>query len=399
MSTPEATIILPTLDRAATLPVALGSAQRQTVTDIEILVVLDGATQACRDIAVQAADADPRIRVLDLPKAPGSGAANVQHALGLARSEHIFYTDDDDILLPQHVATLGAELRGADIADSRVATASREFDLHLVPCPTAAPLMRRLLADYRHKSIYDTHIAHTRTAYHKFTRWTPETGPSDRPVWYFLQGFAAAPDCRWTACKAVTALSLHRANRRDMSPDDRRAEILRWDRATRDPTAWTALLSGATSHCHLSWLLNADSPDPSEPFDAYLTRHGAFDDVAPDPTCRDVYAFFVRTLLPLARTREVIRRLSTQSLVGCLAARAANFLHQTYGSQTSTAILMSLLGREGPHLGGANATLAHLRLRDGDRAGAIVAMNVAASIGPDPNRQFATALRGIAAAH
>jgi hypothetical protein len=70
---PYASVILPTLDRDSTLPFALASVQAQTQRSIEILVVLDGATAACRDVVVAAAKLDSRIRVFDLPKAPKSG--------------------------------------------------------------------------------------------------------------------------------------------------------------------------------------------------------------------------------------------------------------------------------------------------------------------------------------
>ena len=50
MSSPLASVILPTLDRAATLPFALKSVQEQTEGNLEILIVLDGSPEACRAI-------------------------------------------------------------------------------------------------------------------------------------------------------------------------------------------------------------------------------------------------------------------------------------------------------------------------------------------------------------
>ena len=119
MKTPYATVILPTLNRWSTLPWSLASVQAQTETSLEIFVVLDGALPACREIAVTAARADKRIQVLDLPKDPGSGERNVDFAISQTCSDRIFYIDDDDLWLPNHVERLGPLLEQADIVDSR----------------------------------------------------------------------------------------------------------------------------------------------------------------------------------------------------------------------------------------------------------------------------------------
>src|SRR6476661_8866865 len=120
MTRPYASVILPTLDRAATLPFALASVQAQTEAYLEILLVLDGATAACRDVARAAARADVRIRVLDLPKGHGDGSESVDRAVRQAAAPRIFYIDDDDLWLPEHVARLGPLLDAHDVVDSRV---------------------------------------------------------------------------------------------------------------------------------------------------------------------------------------------------------------------------------------------------------------------------------------
>ena len=68
---PVASILIPPWNAADTLPLAVDSARRQTVVDIEIVIVGDGVTPASRGVIEPLVELDQRIRFLDLPKAPG----------------------------------------------------------------------------------------------------------------------------------------------------------------------------------------------------------------------------------------------------------------------------------------------------------------------------------------
>jgi glycosyltransferase involved in cell wall biosynthesis len=103
VSVPYASVILPTFNRDATLPLALASVQAQSEASLEIILVLDGATAACREIACSSARSDPRIVVRDLPKAPRGTGCNIHLAVSEATADRIFYIDDDDLWLPIHV--------------------------------------------------------------------------------------------------------------------------------------------------------------------------------------------------------------------------------------------------------------------------------------------------------
>ena len=145
MTAPYATVILPTLNRASTLPFALASVQAQSVQSLEIFVVLDGATAACRDAAASIARTDGRIRIFDLPKGRGGGADSIDHAIMRASAQRIFYIDDDDLWLPDHVAQLGPLLEFADVADSRVCSVDRNGGTHLAACRGSNGRVRELL--------------------------------------------------------------------------------------------------------------------------------------------------------------------------------------------------------------------------------------------------------------
>jgi glycosyltransferase involved in cell wall biosynthesis len=94
--------------RALLLREALGSACAQTYRDVEILVVEDGSRDAEALVAEAASASDKPVRYLPIAKAGRCVAGNtgLQHATG----ELCQFLDDDDLLLPHHVATLAAAL-------------------------------------------------------------------------------------------------------------------------------------------------------------------------------------------------------------------------------------------------------------------------------------------------
>jgi glycosyltransferase involved in cell wall biosynthesis len=98
VSRPIATIVVTTRDRAALCHRAVSSALRQTIRDVEVVVVDDGSVEAFRPAVT-----DARLRVVrhDRPR----GVCEARNAgLSASTTEWVTFLDDDDELLPSMVA-------------------------------------------------------------------------------------------------------------------------------------------------------------------------------------------------------------------------------------------------------------------------------------------------------
>lgn len=383
MKQPYASAILPTLNRHLTLPHALASVQAQTETALEILVVLDGATQACREIAASAARADERIRVVDLPKDPGQGEQSVDRAVSSARGERVFYIDDDDVWLPNHVASLGPLLEDADIVDSRVCSVDRRGGLHLGPCRGSNPRMIELLRSSRLKVLYDTHIAHRHDAYGKYTRWH-SGGATGDIVWDFLNGFARDPGCRWASAESVTALSIHGAARRDMSLPDRARETVHWLHRVGD---LRGDLSRADSLFHLFRLLVGDPPY-AETLGDYLDSHGGYAEQMPDGPENDLFAMFTASPPPWETAAALAFVLSEPVESSYEFERIALVCFEAYGQEEHERILLNVASQDGPNRAARLAAYS-VAVSRRDLSSALDLARQAVAIGPDPVKSLA----------
>src|SRR5215212_6896548 len=105
---PRVTAIIPTYNWSAVLPYSIGSVLRQTMTDIELLVVGDGCTDDSE--AVVTGIGDPRVRWINLPANTGHQSGPNNEGLRQARGEMIAYLGHDDLWLPHHLASAVAAL-------------------------------------------------------------------------------------------------------------------------------------------------------------------------------------------------------------------------------------------------------------------------------------------------
>lgn len=91
--TPTVSVVLPTYNRARTLPRAIRSVLQQSFRDLELLVIDDGSSDSTD--AVVASLSDPRLRFIRRERNGGVAAAR-NTGVALARGEFIAFVDSDD---------------------------------------------------------------------------------------------------------------------------------------------------------------------------------------------------------------------------------------------------------------------------------------------------------------
>ena len=90
---PLVSVVLPTYNRAHTLPRAIGSVLNQSYRNLELLVIDDGSKD--NTVEVMAAITDPRVRYVRLPK--NGGASHARNAgMAEAAGTYIAFQDSDD---------------------------------------------------------------------------------------------------------------------------------------------------------------------------------------------------------------------------------------------------------------------------------------------------------------
>lgn len=112
-SVPDVSVVIPTRFRPELVTRAVHSALAQTVTDIEVIVVVDGPDDAT--CAALSAIGDARLRVLVLSEKGGAPNARNVGALQ-ARAKFTALLDDDDEWLPHKLAVQLEVARNAGVA-------------------------------------------------------------------------------------------------------------------------------------------------------------------------------------------------------------------------------------------------------------------------------------------
>lgn len=223
---PRVTVLIPTHDHASTLDLAIGSVLGQTWEHLELVVVGDGVGNDTR--AVVGACDDPRLRFLDVPKS-ASRAEEVRHQLLTETSSALIcYLGDDDLMLPDHVATMVDLLADADFAHPLPAPIAPDGTFVPHSVDLADERWRAWHMHFGRNAVSLTGVAHRVDAYRRLpTGWQPPPPgrPSDHTMW---QQWFVTPGFRYRTGTRLTVLKLDSVLRVGWTPEDRRAELLEW---------------------------------------------------------------------------------------------------------------------------------------------------------------------------
>lgn len=113
---PKVSVIVPAYNVARYLEDAVGSVQRQTYRNLEIVIVNDGSQDNSGEIADQIARSDKRVRVIH--KLNGGLGAARNTGLSNTSGKYVTFVDSDDQLPPRAIETLleSLERTGSDFA-------------------------------------------------------------------------------------------------------------------------------------------------------------------------------------------------------------------------------------------------------------------------------------------
>jgi glycosyltransferase involved in cell wall biosynthesis len=218
------TVLVPTHSHSLTIRLSVRSALAQSIQDVEVIIVGDGATEETRDAARELAREDGRVRVLEFPKGERHGERSRHVALEGARGDVVCYLADDDLWLPDHVAYMCDLLQSADFAVGArlMVHPSGKYEIERVDL--AYPSVReRLMAGQNNASL--STVAHTMRAYRALPfGWRPAPEPVSPPL-YMWQQFMADAACRAITGTRLTSINFPDSWRSGWSAADRAREI------------------------------------------------------------------------------------------------------------------------------------------------------------------------------
>jgi GalNAc5-diNAcBac-PP-undecaprenol beta-1,3-glucosyltransferase len=221
----RATVLIPTHDHGPTLRYAAESALAQTFSDLEVLIVGDGATDETRETALSLEKDDDRVRFFDNPKGPRHGEVHRHAALQDARGDIVCYLSDDDLWLPNHVELLAGALQAADFAHTMTGWVHPDGTIGSFFGNIADPRQRARLLSDKWNFVPLSAAAHTLASYRRLPEgWhtTPADLWTDLRMW---RRFLADPACVAVSIPIPTVIHFASAEREDWSLAARLEEL------------------------------------------------------------------------------------------------------------------------------------------------------------------------------
>jgi len=334
-ATPLVTVLLAVFNGERYLATALESVLRQTVEDLELLVVDDGSTDATPTILDEVADT--RLRVLRNDARLGL-ATSLNHGLDEARGRYVARLDADDVAMPRRLERQLARVQG-DARIGIVGTAVVGLDSAGRPggvasMPSGADAVRwaaLFSAPFYHPSVLVDRELLDR---HRL-RYDPEYVESeDYDLWTRLLGNAQGDNLSESLLLYRVHAEQASRRRRDIQREFQRKVAL------REIAAVAPELD--TVSAELAWCVGAGEPvagDPDAATDAFVELLCLFESTRPGapPGPRQAAALALARLARRAQGRERARLLARAARLDPAVGAQAVARHTVRARQTRAA--------------------------------------------------------------
>jgi glycosyltransferase involved in cell wall biosynthesis len=208
---PHVSVVMATYNRSNIVHHAIQSVLRQTLTDLELIVVGDACTDDTEAV-VRSFD-DPRVRFVNLERNIGEQSGPNNHGLGLARGSLIAFLNHDDLWFEDHLERAVQHLETTE--------AGLVWTLGMAVLPDGTP---RLLGVSR-TTRYAPHVLAVASTWLVRREVVNRVGP-----WHSAKQVYATPSQDWLyrahrlgvdmrLCPHVTMLAIQSGNRRNSYRD------------------------------------------------------------------------------------------------------------------------------------------------------------------------------------
>lgn len=220
-------LIIPTHAHPHTLPFAIESACRQTISDVDIVVIGDGVDDRTRTEIDTFLRKDQRVFFLDREKTIRHGEEYRDEVIRNSEAKFIAYLGDDDLLFDDHLETMKEVIGDSDFANPLPVMINPDgtVDYLGTDLAIAESLSWHLDTKVYRNSVSLTGVMHTKESYLNLPfgwRPAPKGRWSDHYMWeqYFqLKDFSAR-----TSHKATTA-KFSQSTREHMTEEQRAEEV------------------------------------------------------------------------------------------------------------------------------------------------------------------------------
>jgi hypothetical protein len=177
-------VAISTWNRRETALLALESALGQTRSPEQVFMVCDGCTDGTAE-AAQAVD-DPRVVVLDKPKAPGAGWLNRNDVLEQARADVVAWLADDDLWLPDHLERIAPlyETGIADLVQACCVLVEADGSIHPHGFDWGIPRFRRNALETGRHETPSSAVSHTIELGRRAGGWRTVDMYGDKDFWH-----------------------------------------------------------------------------------------------------------------------------------------------------------------------------------------------------------------------